>query len=84
MAKIKKSLEWPAIETDLLHKAVLLSNGHDIYKMIKNIQSGVTELSRAEVLARRGQRHKAEEILARVNNDIEMVEEYLLIATLLG
>lgn len=81
---IKSSLDWPAIETVLLHKATTLSHGPDVYKMIKNIQTGITELSRAEVLARRGQRHKAEEILAKVNNDIEMVEEYLLMAALLG
>jgi hypothetical protein len=52
--------------------------------MIENIRAEVTALSKAEVEARQGRKHHAEELLIRVNQDIEMVEEYLLVAALLG
>jgi len=81
---IKSSLDWPPIEATLLRKASSLAHGSDVKKMIGNIQAQVTNLSRAEVLVRQGQRHRAEELLVRINNDIELVEEYLLVAALLG
>ena len=81
---IKTSLDWPVSESALLRKAVGLIHEHEIKRMIKNIQLEVTELSKAEVLVRQGQKHRADELLAKVNNDIELVEEYLLVAALLG
>lgn len=81
---IASSLDWPAYETALLQKTVGLIYEHEIKRMIKNIQLEVTELSKAEVLVRQGRRHSAESILAKVNNDIELVKEYLLVAALLG
>jgi tRNA(Ile)-lysidine synthase TilS/MesJ len=81
---IKTSLEWSGYETNLLHKASNLANGRDVKKMIENIQIEITMLSKAEVEARQGRKHHAEELLIKVNQDIEMVEEYLLVAALLG
>jgi hypothetical protein len=52
--------------------------------MIDNIGVEVTALSKAEVLARRGSKHVAEEILLKINTDIEMVEEFILVAALIG
>jgi hypothetical protein len=52
--------------------------------MIDNVGVEVTALSKAEVLARRGSKHFAEEILVKINNDIEMIEEFILIAALIG
>jgi hypothetical protein len=81
---IQNSLDWPPIEVTLLRKASSLVHGADVKKMIGNIQHQVTELSRAEVLVRQGQKHRADALLIRINNDIELVEEYLLVAALLG
>lgn len=81
---IKNSLEWNKVETDLKRQARNLSNYRDINKMIDNIRKNIKLLSNAEIELRRGSKYKAEEILTKINEDIEMVEEYLLIATLMG
>lgn len=81
---IYTSLDWPPIEASLLRKAASLVYSADVKKMISNIQSEITELSRAEVLVRQGKKHHADSLLVQINADIELVEEYLLIATLLG
>ena len=81
---MKNSLEWAGICTDLTAKAGRLANGKDVVRMINNIGISVTELSRAEVDARRGKTCRAEELLSKINTDIELVEEYLLVAALLG
>jgi hypothetical protein len=52
--------------------------------MIENIKSEVTALSKAEVEARQGKLRRAEDLLSKINEDIQLVEEYILIATLLG
>jgi hypothetical protein len=52
--------------------------------MIGNIRMEITELSKAEVLARNGRGHLAEELLVKINEDIETVEGFLLVAALLG
>jgi hypothetical protein len=81
---IKTSLDWSRYETNLLHKANNLTHGKDVRKMIENIRIEVTKLSKAEVESRRSKNHLAEELLIKVNQDIEMVEEFLLVAALLG
>jgi hypothetical protein len=52
--------------------------------MINNIGTEVTLLSKAEVLARRGNKTSAIELLEKINNDIELVEEFILVAALMG
>lgn len=81
---IKNSTEWSAIETKMLKQASKLRHSTDVKKMIGNIRSKVTELSKAEVDARRGKKLRADELLCQVNDDIRTVEEYLLVAALLG
>ena len=81
---IRNSLDWPGKESSLLHKTIGLVHEQEVRRMIKNIQLEVTELSKAEVLVRQGQKHRADELLAKVNQDIEIVEEFLLVAALLG
>lgn len=81
---IKSSTDWNEYEMALLSKTRGLSYEHEVKRMIENIRAEITELSKAEVLARRGQTHRAKEVLSKVNNDIDMVEEYLLVAALLG
>lgn len=83
---LKSSLEWSELETKLVRKANTLPvlNARDVRKLLGNITHSVSELSKAEVEARRGKPHRAEELLSKINQDIEMVEEYLVVATLLG
>jgi hypothetical protein len=81
---IKTSLDWPAVEQDLLANSRGLRYQHQLVRMIHNINQSVSDLSRAEVAARRGKRTQAEGILDQINQDIEMVREYILVARLLG
>ena len=81
---MNNSLEWPAKESALLRKTAGLTYEKEIRLMIKNIQHEVTDLSRAEVLARQGRPHSADALLVKLNDDIELVEEYLLVAALMG
>lgn len=81
---IQTSLDWAAIETDLMHKSMNYMHGHEIRRMVRNISFEVAELSRAEVLARRGKKLRAEELLVKINEDIQTVQEFLLVAALIG
>ena len=81
---IKNSLDWPKQELSLKRKARNLSQSQDVWRMIESITKEVSQLSKAEVLVRQGRKHAADELLIKVNQDIELVEEYILVATLLG
>jgi predicted secreted Zn-dependent protease len=81
---IKTSLDWASCRAELLHKTHNLAHGREVRKMIENIQREITKLSKAEVEQRRGKKHATDEILDKVNKDIELVEEYLLVAALIG
>jgi len=81
---IENSLQWSIIEDNLIRKSANLLYGKEVRKLIYNIRSEVTELSKAEVEARRGKKHRAKEMLLKINRDIIIVEEYLLMAALLG
>lgn len=81
---IKNSLEWANIEVSLMRKAAGLSHGTEVRKMIRNIQDEIKLLSRAEVDARRGKKMRANELLEKINNDIQTVQEFLLVAALIG
>jgi hypothetical protein len=81
---IKNSLEWSRLEQSLKSRTRGLSHGRDIIKMIDNIRKEITELSREEVNLRCGKKHSTDKILIKINEDIQMVEEYILIAKLLG
>lgn len=82
--KISNSLEWGGVETVLFNRCRQLKNKTDLHSMIDNIGKSVNELSKAEVLGRRGQKHLVEDALSKVNQEIELVEEFILIAALLG
>jgi len=81
---IQSSLDWSRVEADLMHQTYGLRYRDDVCSMIHNIQYSITELSKAEVEARHGRPHKARELLVKVNQDIEMVESYILVAALIG
>jgi len=81
---IRSSLEWNNIEIKLRRQARGWMYEGEILRMINNIQSEIVLLSKAEVDARRGNTLKSTELLERINNDIEMIEEYLIVAALIG
>jgi polysaccharide pyruvyl transferase WcaK-like protein len=81
---IKISTDWNSYEEGLLNKTKGLSYEKEVRKMIENIRAEITTLSKAEVEDRRSKSHKSRDILEKINQDIEMVEEYLVIAALLG
>jgi hypothetical protein len=81
---IKTSLDWSRYETNLLRKTQKLAHGKEVRKMIENIRAEVTKLSKAEVELRHGKKHATDDILIRINENIELVEEYLLVAALIG
>jgi len=85
---IKTSIEWPAVEAELRHRAFSKiehrGNYRQVRKMIDNIHLRVSELSKAEIEARRGKPYRAQELLVMVNEEIETVEEFLLVAALIG
>jgi hypothetical protein len=81
---ITNSLEWVEQELSFKRRAIDLVQSRDVLRMIEGISLEVKELSKAEVMARRGKRKIADDLLIRINQDIEMVEEYILVAKLLG
>ena len=85
---IRNSLEWASVESSLRHQANTKIDTHDnryqVCRMIDNIGVEITLLSKAEVLARRGSAGHASELLQKINEDIELVEEFILVAVLMG
>ena len=81
---IKSSLEWPVYEKLLVNKTLALTHGFQVRQMIRNIRPDITILSKAEVEKRQGRRLATTDILLKINNNIDMVEEYLLVAALIG
>lgn len=85
--KITTSLEWNKVSDELrrkTHKIKTYENRFQLGQLIRNIDRKVTELSKAEVFARQGRSNLSDALLDDVNNDIELVDEYILVATLIG
>jgi len=81
---IRDSLDWAIYSIKLLERSNHLSYNKDLRKMLSNIERKVHELSRAEVYDRRTGSNTALPILKKINEEINMVEEYLLYAILAG
>lgn len=81
---IKNSLDWDEVETKFKHQIKDLSFKNEILKIITNIRNEISDLSRAEILARRGKKLLAQELVLKINKDIELIEEYILMATIIG
>lgn len=85
--KISSSVEWNQVSDALrrkTHKIKTYENRFQLVQLIRNIDRKVTELSKAEVYARQGRSNLSDALLNDVNNDIEMVDEYILVAALIG
>lgn len=81
---IKNSLQWADVESTMRRQSAHLQHGTEVRRMISNIHAKVVKLSQAEVEARRGKKLRAEELLKEINDDIETVEGFLVVAALLG
>lgn len=85
---IKSSVEWTTVDIKIRQQINsnihTLSNKNDMRRMLANIGTKVTLLSKAEVLARSGQRALAMELLTQINDEISMIEEYMSVAALIG
>jgi len=82
--KIQTSTDWAMVESNLNSKCRKFAHSDEVKKMIRNINSEITELSKAEVQARQGRKDRATELLIKINQDIEMVEDYILVAAIIG
>lgn len=81
---ITDSTEWAPIETYLMSKSLKLKHGDELTSMVHNVYKQVQQLSREEVEQRRGRMNKVDELLVKINEGIVVIEEYLLMAKLLG
>lgn len=85
---ITNSLEWAMYRANLIRKSYNkvnnLHNRYQIKTLIANLDDSIKKLSIAEIQTRHGNNRNANELLEKINQDIEMVEEYILVAALIG
>lgn len=82
--KIEKATDWQTIYSDLKSELFVSGYNPDLKKMLDNITGMVTELSKAEVEARRLHNDKyLEEPLNKINKAIKHLEQFLLMAKLM-
>lgn len=78
---IKSSLDWQLTRKQLVAQMQQLPYNSDLHRMLYNIDAMITDLSRAEVEARRQKRSldKLPE-LAKANDAIKTIEQWLMMA----
>jgi hypothetical protein len=82
--EIKTSTEWQQVLTALTVDLNQLGYNPDLMRMMRNIGAMVTDLSKAEVEARRIHNNKnLTEPLEKINKSIKHLEQFLLIARLM-
>ena len=82
--EIKNSTDWHAIQGKLITELHQIGYNPDLRKMIRNIALMVSDLSKAEVEARRI--HNSKNLVApleKINKSIKHIEQFLLIARLM-
>lgn len=82
--EIKNSTEWQEVLTALTIDLNQLGYNPDLNRMMRNIGSMVTDLSKAEVEARRI--HNSKNLVApleKINKSIKHLEQFLLMARLM-
>ena len=82
--KIETSLDWGEVGGDLTRQLNKLPYNPDLRRFIHNIDIMVTELSKAEVEARRiNKLEYTKEKVDSINNAIDHLEKLILIAELM-
>lgn len=82
--EIKNSTEWQEVLTALTIDLNQLGYNPDLNRMMRNIGTMVTDLSKAEVEARRI--HNSKNLVApleKINKSIKHLEQFLLMARLM-
>lgn len=87
MSDFRSLDDWPAIDTQIrrnLWAMYNLTNKRQMERMYKNLESSVTELSRLNVERRRhGHSVHYDEQLAKVQQQLQELQSWLMFATLL-
>jgi catalase len=87
MSEFNSMQDWNTIEIQIkrsLWALYNLQNKRQLEKMYKNLIESVTELSRADVDRRRlGRSAKYDEQLAKVQQELQELQSWLMFATLL-
>jgi len=83
--QIENSLDWQAVHTELRTQIGQLPFNPDLRRMLNNISNMVSELSQAEVEARRiSKMSYTETKVVQINEAIKHLEKLLLIAKLMS
>lgn len=82
--KIEQATDWQEVKSSLLKQMQSVGYNPDFNKMIKNIDSMITALSKLEVEARRIRKSKlVQNQLEDINKAIDHLEKLLLMAQLM-
>jgi hypothetical protein len=82
--KIERATDWQEVKSSLLKQMRSIGYNPDFNKMIKNIDSMITALSKIEVEARRIRKSKlVQNQLEDINKAIDHLEKLLLMAQLM-
>lgn len=83
--QIENSLDWQAVHTELRTQIGQLPFNPDLRRMLNNISNMVSDLSQAEVEARRiSKMSYTETKVVQINDAIKHLEKLLLIAKLMS
>lgn len=81
--KIKSSLDWPEVKTELITQAAIVIHYPEISKIIRNLDNEIKRLGNEEIHARiTGHDRRAKEMVDAINNIIETLENHLLLESL--
>jgi DNA-binding transcriptional regulator GbsR (MarR family) len=81
--KIESISDWPNIDAELQRQIRSVNYNSDLYKMKRNIDAMVRELSKAEVEARRLKNTKyLQPKIDEINSAIDKMEKWILVLLL--
>lgn len=79
--ELKVALDWQTISANLRKQLASMNYNPDLKQMLNNIEKMVTELSKAEVVARQTKRtYHLESQIDKINKSINHLEKLILIA----
>ncbi len=82
--KIQTSIDWYDISSEIKSQMNNIGYNRDIYKIYQNISNMVEELSKLEINKQaKRKEHLIDEHLSKINNAIDVLEKYLLMALLM-
>ena len=82
--KIERATDWETVKDELRSVVRGIGFNPDLNRMIRNIDAMVAELSKMEVTARRTRKMSyVEAEVAKINEAIDTIEKWLMIATLM-